>query len=96
MQDRIVIGGEVSLTNVIDGELSLSVLVDGESGVFLPVYPDSYTGEYVITPLAAEEQILPCKHLVMQDDVTVLKVPYFETHNDSGTTVYIASTTTIL
>lgn len=50
-----------------------------------------YTGEYNVVPKAAEEQRLPCAGKKMKKDVTVQKVPYYETSNDAGITVYIAS-----
>lgn len=50
-----------------------------------------YTGEYNVVPKAAEEQKLPCAGKKMKNDVTVQRVPYYETSNDTGITVYIAS-----
>lgn len=50
-----------------------------------------YEGEYIVTPKAHAAQVLPTKEKYMLDDVTVLKVPYFETHNDNGLTAYIAN-----
>lgn len=51
-----------------------------------------YDGEYVVTPRAWNETILPTKEKQMRDDVTVLRVPYYETHNDKdGMTAYIAN-----
>ena len=50
-----------------------------------------YTGEYNVVPKAAEEQRLPCAGKKMKKDITVQKVPYYETSNDTGITVYIAS-----
>ena len=52
---------------------------------------EPYSGEYVVTPLAEEAVVLPTTNKILYDDVTVTKVPYFETSNTSGTTVYIAS-----
>lgn len=52
---------------------------------------ETYTGEYNVVPKAAEEQRLPCAGKKMKKDVTVQKVPYYETSNDAGITVYIAS-----
>lgn len=51
----------------------------------------TYQGDYTVIPKAREEVILPTKDLVMTDDVTVNKVPYFETSNLTGKTIYIAS-----
>ena len=50
-----------------------------------------YRGEYSITPKAHDDQVVPCKGYRMSDNVTVRKVPYFETSNHDGQTVYIAS-----
>jgi len=52
-----------------------------------PVEP--YTGEYTITPAPFNSQTLETAGKRMSDDVTVLAIPYFETSNISGTTVYI-------
>lgn len=51
---------------------------------------DVYDGEYVVTPKAHNETILETREKLMADDVTVLKIPYYETSNESGLTVYIA------
>ena len=50
-----------------------------------------YRGEYIVTPLAWEETILETDGKVMDNDVTVLEVPYAEVSNLHGTTVTIAS-----
>ena len=61
-------------------------------GEFHAVVPDPYTGEYVITPMAWNEQTLECANKTMLEDVVVLRVPYYETHNTTnGLTAYIAS-----
>lgn len=52
---------------------------------------ETYEGEYVVTPKAYEEQVLETANKLMLDNVSVLRVPYFETSNTSGTTVYIAN-----
>lgn len=91
MDDTIVIGGIVSLKHTVGGSCKLKSIVNGQGGIYMPVYPDMYSGELIITPKAHEEQTLECAHKTMPDNVTVLKVPYYETSNDDGTTVYIAS-----
>lgn len=91
MQEKIIIGGELRLKLKEAGELFLHRTIDGQVGIFTPVYPDVYTGETVVIPMAYEAQVLECKNKTMPDDVTVTRVPYFETSNEDGTTVYIAS-----
>lgn len=50
-----------------------------------------YTGAYEVTPKAWEEQVLATDGKLMTDDVTVLRVPYYETINlFDGKTAYIA------
>lgn len=50
-----------------------------------------YEGPYEITPKAWDNQILETEGLLMTDDVTVFKVPYYETVNlFDGKTAYIA------
>lgn len=50
-----------------------------------------YGGPYEVTPKAWEEQVLETEGKLMADDVTVFKVPYYETSNlFDGKTAYIA------
>lgn len=52
---------------------------------------ESYSGDYEVTPSATEDTVLETKGKHMNDDVTVLKIPMWETSNESGGyTVYIA------
>ena len=50
-----------------------------------------YTGEYTVVPKADEPTVLETKGKRMTDDVTVTKIPYYETANPLGDTVYIAA-----
>lgn len=52
---------------------------------------EPYDGEYVVIPKANEAQTLLTRNKVLSDNVTVTKVPYYETSNIYGDTVYIAS-----
>lgn len=55
---------------------------------------DVYEGPYEVTPKAHNEVVLDTMGKVMEGDVTVLKVPYYETSNlFDGKTVYIAEDT---
>lgn len=52
---------------------------------------DEYEGEYTVTPKAHEEQTLETKDKLMAENVTVVKIPYYETSNVfDGLTVFIA------
>lgn len=49
-----------------------------------------YQGSYEVTPKVAQ-QTLPTKERYLSKDVTVYGVPRYDTSNEYGTTVYIAS-----
>lgn len=52
---------------------------------------ETYPGPYEVTPKAWNEQVLATEGKLMTDDVTVFKVPYYETSNiHDGLTVFIA------
>ena len=57
----------------------------------VPVFEqhDIYDGDYIVTPKAHSGTVLETQGKLMTDDVTVIKIPYFETSNLSGKTVYI-------
>lgn len=95
-------GGETE-TIEIDGALEFSASsVSGDVGTSAPMlldgeirmggggYPE-YEGQYEVRPLANEKVVLPTKDRVLLKDVTVDEVPYFETSNKYGETIYIAS-----
>lgn len=72
-----------------EAEAELAGEFDKFTEVSAQEYP-YYDGEYEVTP-SVDEQILETKDTVMLDDLTIKSVPYYETSNISGTTVYIAS-----
>ena len=60
-------------------------------GQGIPIYPNMYEGEYEVTPRAHDPVILATRNKMMAEDVTVKKVPYYETSNlFDGKTAYIA------
>ena len=93
MQDTVVYDGECSLIIPLVGEVSLSNVLDGECGVITRYreadYP-VYAGTTTVTPRVSE-QILETANKTLLEDITVLEVPYYETSNVNGMTVYIAS-----
>lgn len=52
---------------------------------------DHYSGDYEVSPDANTSVSLNTSGKLMDSDVKVLKIPYWETSNVSGKTVYIAS-----
>ena len=53
------------------------------------IISDTYEGITNVTPKPYEAQILQTKDKRVLEDITVEKIPYFETSNDTGTTVFI-------
>ena len=52
---------------------------------------EEYKGQYEVIPKAHEAVILPTSGLLLSENITVTKVPYYETSNIyNGLTVYIA------
>ena len=75
---------------------SINATLTGEEGAIegtIAKYTASvvYDGDYIVTPRAHEEVVLETSDKLLTDDVTILKIPYFETHNDYGETIYIGS-----
>lgn len=55
------------------------------------IHTDIYQGDYTVIPKAHEATILETRDKTLTDNVTVTKVPFHETSNLSGTTIFIAS-----
>lgn len=88
--DRYYDNGVETVHLVINETLDVSDYVQKEWKALID--KEVYDGTYEITP-TPECQTLNTASKVMLDDVKILGVPYFETSNESGTTVYIADTT---
>lgn len=70
-------------TEEFNASLSENIIIVDEDAI--PVY----TGETEITPRTHSNILLDTKNKRLLSDINVLKVPYFETSNVSGITVYI-------
>ena len=80
---------------VIEPKKEISLEIEAKTGIELEVqfptgkhYP-VYEGDYIVTPKVFEQSLETADHL-MEDDVTVLEIPYAEVSNPHGTTVTIA------
>lgn len=73
---------------VLEGEISPAPTIQGEvNGNF---NYQSYTGDYTITPAFRETVELQTKDRVLNDNVVVKEIPYYETPTlEGGTTIYI-------
>lgn len=45
---------------------------------------EAYEGDYTVTPKTMSEKVLSTKGKIMEDDVTVLRMPQFGVANDAG------------
>lgn len=70
--------------SIVSNKMDSSLLI-GQSDF------DIYKGDTIVSPKAFENQILNTKSKLLKEDITVLKVPYYEVSNNNGNTVYIAS-----
>lgn len=81
---------ELKSVGVITGELSPVGRISGSVSQEIKEAP-IYEGEVEVTPSAHEEQTLETMDKLLKSNITIHKVPFFETHNLTGLTVYIAT-----
>ena len=78
---------ESNLKGVVDSDFTIVGVINYyQSSSDFP----TYRGPYIVTP-TKYEQLLETQNKVMKADVKVKAIPYYETSNQSGTTVYIAN-----
>lgn len=81
---------------LLKADSSLSGVLSGESGLSGKLSStgkryDIYNGETSIIPKAFQPQTLETAGKFLTEDISVSKVPYWETSNESnGLTIYIA------
>ena len=96
--NRSILSGSVDDEKTISGSISSSRSIGGtidyisgvKGSIILPkiIKAETYSGEYEVTPKSFEQE-LATKSKNMKNDVLVHKIPYYETSNQTGTTVYI-------
>jgi hypothetical protein len=70
-------------------DVGFSKSVDTFPADFGQMQAEPYEGEYIATP-KVEAQTLPTAKKYLDEDITVLAIPYFETSNNAnGKTVFI-------
>lgn len=71
--------------NSFDANFSNTIVIEKIVG-------DVYDGPYIVTPMPFQEQVLETQAKIMEQNVHVKEIPYFETTNiQNGYTVYIGS-----
>lgn len=91
IRDLVRITGDISVIENITASVASNEVITAT--IFLPSHTGGvpYEGEYEVTPSAHNAIVLETDGKTMTDDVTVFKIPYYETSNLTGKTVYIAS-----
>lgn len=64
-------------------------LIATENIIIETVEGEHYEGDVDITPSPSSDITLETEGYLMDSDVTVRKIPYYETSNESGITIYI-------
>ncbi len=85
------LSGTLSTPANLTGKLSAPAKLEGKITIPTAIEKETYGGDYEVTPLANSSVVLETSGKLMTDDVTVLQVPYYQTSNEYGDTVYIAS-----
>ena len=80
--------GTILGTDVLVGKITNTKSLKGGISIPLPAKDIIYNGDYDIVP-KVEAQIIGTKNKKMKKDLTVLAIPYYETSNLTGKTVYI-------
>ena len=78
----------ISNTASLVGKITNADFLKGALSIPLASEVPTYEGEYEITP-KVNAQTIETRSKTMKDDLTVLAIPYYETSNPTGKTVYI-------
>lgn len=82
--------GMISSNNFLVGTINSIQQIIGKIDIPLSDNRDisEYEGDYVVTPKVAS-QTLSTKEKLLHEDILILEIPYYETSNESGKTIYI-------
>lgn len=88
--DEVLVGQLISQESNLQGNLSAdSILMEGIISIPPEIPTDIYEGEYEIVSKPFETSEIQTQGLKMRENIVVLEIPYYETSNVSGYTVYI-------
>ena len=79
----VLTGQLVSIESNKNNFLSGNITIPPEVSV------PNYQGEYVVTPKPFNDKVLQTNGFRMKDNLTILKIPYHQTSNETGYTIYI-------
>lgn len=78
--EKTIVGTLSELTDVLKGQIIIPAHIDK---------PPTYLGEVDITPDAHSDIVLKTAYTTLEKDITISKIPTFETSNNHGTTFII-------
>lgn len=76
-------------SNNVSGKISGNSILSGNLNMAAGPSFDVYDGSYEITPDTDNNIVLDSKLKFLHYDVVIKQIPYYETSNQTGTTVYI-------
>ena len=89
IQKRADISGSVNGISKISGEVNPEKHMDASVSLFGDKEPIRYSGDHEFTANTEEDYSVDTKFKMMSSNIVIKKVPYFETSNPTGTTIYI-------
>lgn len=75
ISDKLQVSASISEANKVTANLNFPEVV---------INSNIYDGEYIITPSTDTDQILETKNTYLDSNITVLKIPTYETSNEVG------------
>lgn len=88
---RGVIKPTVSLVGILKPTVTINGQICMNKPVIVPSTQDVYEGSYNVTPKTVEQTMLTAEKYMLEN-VTVRKIPYYESSNSGGgSTVYIGT-----
>lgn len=82
--------GTISSESTLSGKLSASGGLSGKLSMASTASYEVYEGDYKVVPQAFNPQTLETADKLLKENIVVAEVPFIETSNESGLTVYIA------
>lgn len=83
------LNGKIKNNNVINSALKTNTNANYKSTLSNSNNLPNYMDEYDITPTATSSKILNTKNKILKNDIIIEKIPYHETSNEYGYTIYI-------
>ena len=84
-----ILSGNLISSAIISGTILATGTIDGELTIPPEKYVDPYVGEYTVVSKPFRDEVLKTAGHSMTNNVTVLQIPYYETSNQTGYTIYI-------